>query len=76
MSNIFLKHKDDIFGTDEYGFGKLDAWLIDTYLRHKDETLDEEKARIAAEYNRKKPKIQKKLQKIPKHKQNFNISMV
>ncbi len=54
MSNIFLKHKVDIFGTDEYGFGKLDTWLIDAYLCHKDESLDEAKARIAAEYNRKK----------------------
>ncbi len=71
-----MEQKDDIFGTDEYGFGKLDTWLIDTYLRHKDETLEQAKARIAAEYNRKKPKIQKKLQKTPKRKQNFNISMV
>ncbi len=39
---------------DKYGFGKLDTWLIDTYLRHKDETLEEAKARIAAENNRKK----------------------
>ncbi len=63
MSNIFLKHKDDIFAMDEYGFGKLDAWLIDTYLRHKDETLDEAKARIAAEYNRKKAEDSEKIAK-------------
>ncbi len=37
---------------DEYGFGKLDTWRIDTYLRHKDEAFNEAKARIAAENDR------------------------
>ncbi len=66
MSNIFLKHKDDIFGTDEYGFGKLDTWLIDTYLRHKDETLEQAKARITEENNRKKAEIFENISENPK----------
>ncbi len=46
--------KENLTTVDEYGFGKLDTWLIDTYLRHKDETLEQAKARIAEENNRKK----------------------
>lgn len=34
---------------DKYGFGQLDRWLIDTYLRHEGETLEEAKQRIHAE---------------------------
>ncbi len=61
-----MEQKDDIFGTDEYGFGKLDTWLIDTYLRHKDETLEEAKARMAAENNRKKAEISENISENPK----------
>ncbi len=32
--------------TDRYGFGQLDTWFIDRYLRHENETLDEAKVRI------------------------------
>ncbi len=35
--------------TDQYGFGKLDTWFIDKYLRHEGETLEEAKQRILAE---------------------------
>ncbi len=35
--------------TDQYGFGKLDTWFIDKYLRHRGETLEEAKPRIHAE---------------------------
>ncbi len=35
--------------TDQYGFGKLDTWFIDKYLRHEWETLEEAKQRIHAE---------------------------
>ncbi len=31
---------------DKYGFGKLDTWFIDKYLRHDNETLEEAKARV------------------------------
>lgn len=34
---------------DEYGFGKLDSWFIDKYLKHDGETLGEAKARVKAE---------------------------
>lgn len=34
---------------DEYGFGQLDSWFIDTYLRHDGETLEDAKARVAAD---------------------------
>ncbi len=35
--------------TDQYGFGTLDSWFIDKYLRHGEESLDEAKQRIHAE---------------------------
>ncbi len=35
--------------TDQYGFGKLDTWFIDKYLRHEGETLEDAKQRIHAE---------------------------
>ncbi len=48
---------------DQYGFGKLDTWFIDKYLKHEGEPLDEAKARIAADKSRKKSeKSQKNLQ--------------
>ncbi len=31
---------------NEYGFGELDVWFIDKYLRHNDETLEEAQIRI------------------------------
>lgn len=34
---------------DQYGFGKLDSWFIDQYLRHEGETLEEAKQRVHAE---------------------------
>ena len=45
---------------DKYGFGKLDTWFIDKYLKHDNETLDEAKARIAAENEKKSAKISEK----------------
>ncbi len=38
---------------DEYGFGQLDSWFIDKYLKHDDETLEEAKARVKAEQDAK-----------------------
>ncbi len=40
--------------TDQYGFGKLDTWFIDKYLRHEGETLEEAKQRIYAEKEEQK----------------------
>ncbi len=40
--------------TDQYGFGKLDTWFIDKYLRHEEETLEEAKQRIHAEKEEQK----------------------
>ncbi len=51
---------------DEYGFGKLDTWLIDTYLRHKDETLEEAKLRIASENNKNNAVFLRKVSSTPK----------
>ncbi len=38
--------KDFEQSVDEYGFGKLDTWFIDKYLRHDEETLEQAKIRI------------------------------
>ncbi len=38
---------------DEYGFGQLDSWFIDKYLKHNDETLEAAKARVKAEQDAK-----------------------
>ncbi len=43
-------------GADKHGFGELDTWFIDKYLRHKDETLEDAKVRIAADEEQKKQK--------------------
>lgn len=37
---------------DEYGFGKLDSWFVDKYLKHDGEPLEEAKARVKAEQSR------------------------
>ncbi len=31
------------------GFGKLEGWFVEHYLKHENETLEEAKARLAAE---------------------------
>lgn len=38
---------------DEYGFGKLDSWFIEKYLKHDDETLAEAKARVKIEHSQR-----------------------
>ncbi len=38
---------------DEYGFGQLDSWLIDKYLKQDGETLSEAKTRMKSEHEDK-----------------------